>query len=148
MQPNQGLFFSARPIFNHVHKDPIPTYDQTMVVYRYKCCCEGSYVGRTGRRLMLRMKEHVPKCVRDFIKNPQHPYSGNTTLVRAAKKSAIAQHLLDNNNCGTSFDWSRFEVLRKCQYMGELKVLEAVTITSLQPNLNRQNEFDFVTTLI
>ena len=142
------IIFSSRPILNHCHKDPIPKYDQTMVVYRYQCCCDSSYVGRTGRRLMVRMKEHVPKCVRVFVEDPKEPFDKNITLVRAAKKSSIAQHLLESSSCGKSFDWSRFDVIRKCKHMGELKIMEAVTITSLQPNLNRQNEFDFTTTLI
>ena len=142
------VIFSLKPIFNHCHKDPIPISDQTMVVYQYKCCCNSSYVGRTGRRLMVRMKEHVPKFVRVFIENPQQPYHENTKMVRAAKSSSISNHLLENHECGKAFDWSRFKIIHKCHSKWKLKVMEAVAITSIQPDLNRQNEFDFVTTLI
>ena len=103
-------------------------------------------MGRIGWRLMVRMKEHVPKCVRDYIKNCKGLYTNNIQLVRAAKKSAVAEHLLENDNCGKDFDWLKFDILSKCRNMWELKIMEAVTITSLLPNLNRQNEFDFVTT--
>ena len=140
--------FSSRPILNHCHKDPIEKTDQTLVIYQYQCYCGSSYVGRTGRRLGVRMKEHVPRCVKLFIENPQHAFSDNITLVRAAKKSSIANHLLENPECGKSFDWTRFKIVHKCKSLWQLKVLEAVTIASVQPDLNKQTEFDFATTLI
>ena len=97
---------------------------------------------------MVRMKEHVPKCVLNFIKDPSYPFGNNIKLTRAGKKSSIAQHLLENKTCGKEFDWTRFNIIHKCKNMWELKIMEAVAITSIEPNLNRQNDFDFITTLI
>ena len=143
------IIFSSRPILNHCHKDPIPKNNQSMVIYQFKCCCDSSYVGRTKRRFIVRMKEHVPKCVEEFIQGPQvAPYTNNIKLVRAARKSSVAQHLLENKECGKSFDWSSFTILHKCRSLFQLKVMEAITITTLKPVLCKQCEFDFTTVLI
>ena len=35
-----------------------------MVIYEYVCRCDSRYVGRTTQRLQERIKQHVPKAIR------------------------------------------------------------------------------------
>ena len=143
------VVFTSRPIVSHVFKDRIPMKDKSMVVYHFKCCCNSSYVGQTVRRLGVRMREHIPACVvKHYKKNPNTDYKTNSTLVNAAKKSSIAEHLLINKNCGMAIDTTKFSILKKCNTNFELYVYEAVLIAALEPPLCKQKEFDFVTSFI
>ena len=141
------VIFLSKPILSHCYKDPIPTLNQSKVVYRYQCCCDNSYVGQTSRRFIDRIKEHVPKCVKEFIKEPTQNFKESKTLENASKRSTIAQHLLENKECGKAHKDENFEILYKCRNLSELRVLEAVVITFLEPSLCKQREFDFTTTL-
>ena len=67
-------------------------------------------MGRTTRRLGDRIKEHVPKCVLNHCTNNSNDeYMVSDKLRRAAKRSAIAEHLLQNKNCGIGFTDSNFK---------------------------------------
>ena len=48
-----------------VRKDVVPTKQQNMVVYQYMCRCDCRYVGRTSQRLQDRIKQHIPKTIRN-----------------------------------------------------------------------------------
>ena len=144
------VILSSSPILRHTQKDHIPDMNKSKVVYRFKCYCENSYVGQTSRRLIERVKEHVPKCVKEHIRNPATNYKDTVKLKRAAKKSAIAEHLLTNEDCGRQYEEHEqsFSILYKCHMELELKVLEAVVISALEPSLCKQTEFDITTNLI
>ena len=88
---------------------------------------------------MERVREHVPPCVQRFIKDPMHDYTDDVQLVRASKKSAIAEHLLKNRE---------FSVLKQCGNDYELKVHEAVLIGIMCPTLCTQTKFDYVMSLV
>ena len=45
-------------------KDVLPANQRSMVIYEYVCHCVSRYVGRTTQRLQERIKQHVPKAVR------------------------------------------------------------------------------------
>ena len=120
-----------------------------MVVYHFTCHCGNDYIGQTSRRFNERLKEHVPKCVRNFIANPTDNFENNITLVRASKKSAVAKHLLNNaKECGKRYADDCFKIVRICKTEFHLKVAEAVLISTLEPSLCVQQEFDYVTALI
>ena len=143
------VIFTSKPILSHVLKDHIPTEDTSLVIYQFECCCESNYVGKTRRRLIDRMKEHIPACVKNhYAKTPDCDYKENITLVRAAAKSAIAHHLLENKNCGLKFSECKFSIVRKCRSPFEMDVFETVFIASKEPALCKQREFDFVTSFI
>ena len=57
--------FSTRKMFPTVRKDVVPTKQQSMVVYQYVCRCDCWYVGRTSQRLQDRIKQHIPKAIRN-----------------------------------------------------------------------------------
>ena len=85
--------------------------------------------------------------VKEFIKEPTQNFKESKTLENASKRSTIAQHLLENKECGKAHKDENFEILYKCRNLSELRVLEAVVITFLEPSLCKQREFDFTTTL-
>ena len=143
------VIFTSKPILSHVLKDHIPVNDTSLVIYQFQCCCESNYVGKTKRRLTDRIKEHIPACVKKhYTKTPNTDYKNNITLVRAAAKSSVAQHLLENKNCGLKLSECNFTIIRKCRSTFEMDVFETVFIASKEPTLCKQREFDFVTSFI
>ena len=140
--------FTSKPMISSISKDPIPFDDTSMVIYQFKCCCDNSYVGKTKRRIKARIREHVPKCVKDFIQNPSGDYKDNIKLCRAAGRSSITQHLLENKQCGINYNDNYFTILNKSKSEFELKILEAVYINLLAPSLCKQLEHDFTTILV
>ena len=144
------VIFMSSPIFTPATKDHIPLLNQSTVIYRFECHCENDYVGKTSRRLVDRIKEHVPACVRSFLAHPHDQnYAVDVPLFNASKKSSIAKHLLDNYaTCGSKYSDEQFRILRRCKTDFQLSVGEAVRILTLEPTLCIQQKFDFTTSLI
>ena len=92
------IIFVSKPVLKIELKDPIPFMEKSCVVYRYNCFCERSYIGQISRHLRTRIKEHVPKCVKDFIEGKNN--NKTKALINATRKSAIADHLVNYPNCG------------------------------------------------
>ena len=63
------VLFSTRKIFPSIHKDAVPSIQQSMVEYEYVCRCDCRYVGRTSLRLDERINQHVT----NFIRRKQQP---------------------------------------------------------------------------
>ena len=121
--------FTSQPNFTPAKKDPIPSFNKSMVIYHYKCHCGNDYIGQTSRRFAERLKEHVPKCVRQFIKNPTQAYETVLKLKRASNRSSIAKQLLKNSEkCGSYYNNNnkKFKFKRCCKTEFYLKVAEAV----------------------
>ena len=59
----------------------------------------------------------------------------------------MGQHLAENPDCGRSYDDDCFSVIGKGRSPYHLKVLEAVTINKLKPDLCRQKKFVYHTVL-
>ena len=143
------FIFKSISSFTPAVKDHIPPTNKSMVVYHFKCHCENDYVGKTTRRLIDRIKEHVPRCVRRYLDNPSGDFTKNDTLVNASSKSSIAKHLLKNySTCGRNYNDDCFKILRSCTSNFQLTVNEAICILTLQPTLCVQREFDYTTALI
>ena len=49
---------TVSPLFSTDSKAIIPPKDTSNVVYEFTCDCESSYIGHTGRELVVRMREH------------------------------------------------------------------------------------------
>ena len=106
-------------------------------------------MGQTTRRLGDRIKEHIPACVtKHYQKTPDTDYRKSSTLINAAKRSAITEHLLENKKCGLTINKTKFSILCKCRSTFQLHVYESVLITAMEPTLCKQREFDFVTSFI
>ena len=143
------VIFTSRSNFTPATKDHIPLFNQSKVIYRFQCHCGNDYVGKTSRRLVDRVKEHVPTCVRRFLADPHDQRAADTPLVNASKRSSIAKHLLDKfATCGSRYSDDQFRILRRCRTDFQLSVSEAVLILTLQPTLCVQQKFDFITSLI
>ena len=91
------IIFKSSLIITLGSKDLISKNHSSGVVYTFKCYCESSYIGQTSRHLQTRINEHIPRCVKNYIKNPVTPMSNATT--NAIKRSAIAENLINNLIC-------------------------------------------------
>ena len=58
------LIFSSQCMLPAAKKDVLPANQRSMVIYEYVCHCDSQYVGRTTQRLQERIKQHVPKAIR------------------------------------------------------------------------------------
>ena len=61
-------------------KDKVPKELQSSVVYKYSCCCNATYYGRSKRQLQARIFQHLGRSIR--INRP----------LRSPPFSAIRQH--------------------------------------------------------
>ena len=128
--------FSTRKMLPTVRKDVVPTKQQSMVVYQYVCRCDCRYVGRTSQRLQDRIKQHIPKAIRNQAQTSCDLSQSNHTC-----SSAIGQHLLNNKKCAAQYDDNQFSILAKGRTLFHLSTLEATFIKMLKPELCRQKEF-------
>ena len=46
-----SIIFTTRKILPAIHKDVLPSLQQSMVVYQYVCRCDCRYVGQISQRL-------------------------------------------------------------------------------------------------
>ena len=81
-----------------------------MVVYQFNCFCEDSYVRTTFRQFGKRVKEHDPKSIEDFCKM-SNKKNKSVWVVNASKRSAIAEHLVNNSNCASNYNLNWFKLL-------------------------------------
>ena len=95
------VIFSTRRILPAIHKDVLPAYQQSMVVYQYVCRCECRYVGRTSQRLQDRIRQHVPKTISNKT-NQERIQPTRKSKINSSTPiydSAIGTHLLKHPNC-------------------------------------------------
>ena len=86
-----------------------------MIVYRYRCAKNGctSYIGKTKRHLLVRVKEH---------------------RTASQSSSAVFNHLY---TCDCSVRTEDFEILHRTRNEYDLNIAEALLISYHKPNLNR-----------
>ena len=138
---NPRVIFTSTSILNPKGKDHISHNHKSCVVYTFKCCCSNSYIGQTSRHLETRIKEHVPKCVREHIAN--QPKTLNAATSNAIKRSSISEHLVNNPLCGKSYNEKMFKIMRSCTNILDLVKIEAIYIHLNKPELCKQREFDY-----
>ena len=130
-----------------------------MVVYEYVCHCDSRYVGRTTRRLQERIKQHVPKAIRqkNTLTQEQGTHRSQPTRTQPNRKckaksktqfepesdSAIGQHLLESSQCARNYTDSQFKILTTARSHFHLSLLEAVYVSRKTPDLCRQKQFVF-----
>ena len=133
----------VRQMLSASRKDVLPAIQKNSVIYEYKCHCDSRYVGRTAQRLQDRIKQHVPKWLR------QHTASQRVQPNRACERkqptpecdSAIGQHLLENDSCAANYNVDQFAILDTARSRFRLSLLEASYIKVRQPNLRKHKEF-------
>ena len=94
--------FATKAAFNSIHKDVLPIFNQSLLIYKFKCWCNSTYIGRTNQRLEARVRQHVPRG----ILNNDRLTSGHSQ----ALDSVIGEHLLTINSCRINYqgDWFLF----------------------------------------
>ena len=107
------------------------------------CHCDNRYVGRTSQHLQNRIRQHVPKSIRNRTsqerKQPERPGKLANSIPHC--DSAIGNHLLHNQKCASYYKDNQFFILSKARSDFHLSVLESIFITLRKPNLCRQKEF-------
>ena len=66
----------------------------------------------------------------------------------AMKRSAIAEHLINNRICGKNYNESSFSILRKCVNYFDVIKLQAILIKLYKPKLCKQKDFYSTVSLI
>ena len=73
-------------------------------MYHQKCYFDNSYIGRTTRQLNKRVKEHIPAYIEKFLNLPEKEKDKNSNkIMNAIKRSATAEHLVNNQICAENF---------------------------------------------
>ena len=79
-------------------KDKIIDEEKTELIYRISCKnCPSFYIGETGRKLGLRMKEHR-KEVDSFTTGLLHTRASRARESSITYKSAITDHAVEENH--------------------------------------------------
>ena len=68
----------------------LPIFNQSLLIYNFKCWRNSTYIGRTSQRLEVRVRQHVPQG----ILNSDRLTSGHSQ----ALDSAISEHLTINSS--------------------------------------------------
>ena len=55
--------FATKAAFHSIHKDVLPIFNQSLLIYKFKCLCNSTYIGRTNQRLEVRVRQHVPRGI-------------------------------------------------------------------------------------
>ena len=125
--------FNIRHAFRSGHKDILPTTSKSHVVYKFECCCEKQYVGKTTQVLSERISQHVPNKLVE---------AGPTTARKVGRKdSAITKHLSESPACLQGDPRQRFTILSQARDQLHLDFLEAIFIRRIKPDLCIQKEF-------
>ena len=112
--------FATKAAFSSIHKDVLPIFNQSLLIYKFKYWCNSTYVGRTSQRLEVRVRQYVPRV----ILNSDRLTSG----ISQALYSAIGEHLQTINSCRNNYQDYRFSVLHRARSKIHLKNLEAIYI--------------------
>ena len=104
----------------------LPLFTKSHLIYQFKCSCGASYLGRTERRLGVRVAEHVPVWVQNYLRQP----SGQT---QRSPASSIAGHLLET---GHRIDLVKdFRLVLTTSKSALLGFAEAIAIHKWSPQL-------------
>ena len=126
------ITFNSKPVIRIHIKDDLPSTATSMCVYSFTCTSGGRYIGRTTRRLSIRIREHNPRWL-------AHGVCKTTN-------SAILNHLLENNHRIAPHEsfkvifrvpWNKSKSVRK----RNLATAEAVAIRLYKPILCLQKQF-------
>ena len=107
-------------------KDPYKSEHLFKVGYKFVCAsCNASYVGQTCRHLATTIDEHFGKD----------------------KKSHINQHLMSSKDCLDKCSKDCFTVLDTGNTKHQLRIKESLYITWPKAILNKQKQYQYVTSL-
>ena len=122
--------FATKVAFNSIHKDVLPIFNQSLLIYKFKCWCNSTYVGRTSQRLEARVRQDVPRG----ILNTDWLTSGYSQAI----DSAIGEHLLSINSHRIRYQDDWFSVLHRARSKIHHIILKTNYIFLDRPSLCRQ----------
>ena len=61
-----------------------------------------------------------------------------TATKNVAKRSSVAEHLVNNRKCVNKYDLSRFKIVYHCNNITDLSKMEAISICLEKPVLYKQ----------
>ena len=107
----------------------IPIHATPHCMHQFRCSCGVSYIGRTGRCLNDRIKEHVPSWVEHHLMSK----IDNASWTDQMLASSIARHLIESSH---QVDLeSVFSVVYRETKSRNLNIVEAVAVSRLKPEL-------------
>ena len=122
--------FATKTAFNSIHKDVLPIFNKSLLIYKFRCWCNSTYIDRTSQCLEVRVRQYVPRGILN---------SGQVTCGHSwALNSAIGEHLLSTNSCRTNYQDDWFSLLLRARSKIHLNILKAICIFVDRPSLNRQ----------
>ena len=107
--------FTTRATFRSLHKDVLPIFQQSNLIYKFQCYCDATYIGCTSQCLEVRVKQHVLQRICD------RTISGHLQML----DSTICEHLNAMNTCVANHNDECFAVLHRVRTKQHLNVLEA-----------------------
>ena len=129
------VHFQTRRPLNGICKDVTPTQSKNNVIYKFQCHCKCEYVGRSSQRFHLRISQHVPRMIKDWI--------DNKTLRPTDRYyfTAIGHHLINNPDCAKHYNDNMFRILARGRNNFHLSVLESIFIKTNNPVLCINKQF-------
>jgi len=117
------VFYNSFSIKNFCnHKDSIPKFLRSGVVYEFTCGdCSVSYIGSTSRQLQARFSEHKGLSYRSNLPLNNPP------------NSSIYNHCHNNKH---NLDADCFKILNNHNQPDSLRILESLAIKQFTPQLN------------
>ena len=108
-----------------------PTQHSSSLIYSFTCVCGLQYIRRTNQCPDSRIK-HVPTKI----------WQGNyfADRINNTYGSSIAEHLINNSNCASSYCVDFLTILSKSHSDYHLKILETIHILNHKPSLCKQRE--------
>ena len=82
------LIFSSQCMLPAAKKDELPANQRSMVIYEYVCHCDSRYIGQTTQRIQERIKQNVPKALRQktTVTHEQETHRSQPTRTQPNRK--------------------------------------------------------------
>ena len=74
-----------------------------------------------------KVKEHDPKSIEEFFKisDKENKF---VKVVNASKRFAIAEHLVNNSGCSSSYNLNKIKIIKNCFSISDLIKLKSICI--------------------
>ena len=113
-QVEPRVIFTTKSLLPATRKDVLPAIDQSNIIYQYTCRCDSRYVGLTSQHLQQRIRQHVPRQIKNSQGDDMSASSSQSlgTMQEYDKvtacNSAIGQHLLKHPECAKHYNINQF----------------------------------------
>ena len=126
IKPNL-VFLNNNKLKHYVnHKEKLPFYYSSMVVYKFVCpSCQQAYVGSTKKSLFFRFHDHKGTSSRT-----------NRSLA-SPLNSSIRDHC--NTNCKCNFSLDDFHIIFSGRNEIDIRIAESMFIKQLHPFMNQES---------